>query len=242
MYFPIGQATQSGLQSVYGSPQFQAGLSAGGAMGGANPFAGGGGGLAGTFGAAGFGLGGPVGGAIGAGLGVLGDVVGGLRGEHMETKRRRLSRKRGLRQIRQYMRPMQELYGQRMENQLQQALQARIGGYDEALQQTDLLGRQAFRQARDVATQQAGGLTSGLVSSGLYGTSRAGIAQRGVQADLMRRIQDITAGLAGTRAQLYTQRGQAEATGRSALARFYGGRGRQEQGLQQMAFNLLTAG
>lgn len=166
--------------------------------------------------------------------------LAGFFGAKSKQDAARLARKRGQYVIDERMRPLLDLYFNQQLQQLQEGKAGIAEGYAQAENEVSKLGRGQIRQAKEAGLQDAGRLTSGLVGSGAYGTSVRGNLARGVQSDVTRRIQDINESLAGLRANLYTNRGQALAGANASIAGLYGSRLGTELNLEQLRYGLFT--
>ena len=95
-------------------------------------------------------------------------------------------------------------------------------GYGQALAQASQFGRDARQEALDREQQTLGDVRQGLAQRGLYNSAIGAQAQRGIQRDTNRTLTGIGESVAGLKAGLHAQQGQAVSQAYQDLARFYG--------------------
>lgn len=100
------------------------------------------------------------------------------------------------------------------------AMRAGDKGYDEAERQVSRSEGMGLRDLRDERTRAAGEITSGLQNSGLYNTTVAGNAQRGLSSSYARSMTDFQTRMGALRAEIARQRAATKASGLGQLAQF----------------------
>lgn len=94
-------------------------------------------------------------------------------------------------------------------------------GYGNALANSGLIATQAKQNAQSAGQQQQGAATQSLVSRGLYNTTAADAAARGINSDTQKNLAGIDAALAQIQGNLHAGQGQALAGAHSALSGFF---------------------
>ena len=95
-------------------------------------------------------------------------------------------------------------------------------GFQKALGEAQAFGHDARQEALNRETQSVADVQQGLAQRGLYNSAIGAQAQRGIQADTNRTLTGIGESVAGLKAGLHTQQGQAVSQAYQDLARFYG--------------------
>ena len=94
--------------------------------------------------------------------------------------------------------------------------------FGQALGEAQQFGRDARQEALDREQQTLGDVRQGLAQRGLYNSAIGAQAQRGIQRDTNRTLTGIGESVAGLKAGLHAQHGQAVSQAYQDLARFYG--------------------
>lgn len=94
------------------------------------------------------------------------------------------------------------------------------GGFDAALRAASLSGRSSRTAAKEGGLQQGAAMKQSMVSRGLYGTTALDNAQRGINSDTSRRLQEIDESVASLVGQLSVGKGQAIAGAKMGKAGF----------------------
>ena len=142
---------------------------------------------------------------------------------------RRDIRRRGRHANRLQLNNIQRILGGSARKQLQQGLDARLSGFDQALRSTAEAGIAGRGRAREQGAQLAAAAQNNSISRGLAATDQAFQAQRAISADTAKALAEVDAAIGQIQADLQIGRGQAEAQGRSQLA-----------GLDQAIFGALS--
>ncbi len=170
----------------------------------------------------------------GAGIGILGDFLGGRsaarkqRGMHQRAMRDFLS-----------ARQAQETQFGMARNRMYQGLGALQGGYGQAQAALSSVGAEAFRQNRDLTRMAVGQADARSAGRGLYNSTigqglRAQAAYQG-----QRRTADISQRLAQLRSGLYAQQGQAMAGQQNIIGQSHMAQGQAGMQASQAYGNLL---
>lgn len=183
---------------------------------------GGGGGGGGGFGAGlpGFG---------GAGLSLLGGILGAK-----EDKKKAASQNRRLWRAIKRTEATQGLSYAQQEAASRKATAERLAGYDTARKEASRLGRGAKRTALEREQKMGGSLSQGLASRGLGSTTVGANLSRGLASDTMRSLADIDEGLAGMFGNLALGRAETQASGTQELSDLNTQRMNLQTQLQQM--------
>jgi hypothetical protein len=126
------------------------------------------------------------------------------------------------------------MFGDVTQEQLTKGLQARIGGYDQAIERSSDVSRAARRGVLQRGKQLESDLTARMGAGGKFGTTALDAARIGLHSALSSDLENIDAGFADLFSSLAVGRGETEAAGRSALGAFAQDRSSQESELYRL--------
>lgn len=131
------------------------------------------------------------------------------------------------------------MYGDATLESIRRGNQARVGGYDQALDKASTISRGARRDAITSAEGMQKTLTARMGAGGKFGTTALDNARMGLASSLTRDLESIDSGFADLFQGLAVGRGEAVGQGEDRLAQFQQGRGEQESELYRMLAGTL---